>query len=298
MTMRFHTDDHFCISKTHMNSGKPCQDYALSGICNSSAYLVVSDGCSNGGRTDVGARLVALSTSLAIKTRLLKGLELSGVTVEEFNIQQRVLMQILQSSLGLKTEDMFATCAYACLTPQGGLFHLLGDGVFACRAKNGKTVLSKFVWNENMPFYPAYADDNYRSFISAQGGDLTARVLKEERWIIVPGGDSLRSEHTYSLQDGINGVTSFFDPAEWQFIAIFSDGITQISGVDWEQAAIELMSFKSLTGEFAKRRLIKFLKEMILASHDILDDIAFAVAYFEEKSDSEGEQGVDTQREH
>lgn len=289
MAIRFYTDDHFCISKTHVNSGKPCQDYALSGICGSSAYLVVSDGCSSGGRTDVGARLVALSASLAIKTRLPKELESADIAIKEIDLHQRVLMQILQNSLGLKIEDMFATCAYAYLTLQGGLFHLLGDGVIAQKAKSGKIVLSKFVWDKNMPFYPAYESDDCKSFISAQGGDLTAGILKEEKWVIVPGGDWLRSECTYSLRDGINGVTFSFNPAEWQFIAIFSDGITQISGIDWKQAVVELMSFKSLTGEFAKRRLIRFLKEMALANNDILDDIAFAAAYLEEKSDSEGE---------
>jgi hypothetical protein len=44
----------------------PCQDYALSGVTRHLAYAVVADGCSSGGKTDIGARVLALATAIAL----------------------------------------------------------------------------------------------------------------------------------------------------------------------------------------------------------------------------------------
>ncbi len=64
--MKFHTDHHFIIGHGHLADGKPCQDYTLSGLVGGGAYAVVSDGCSSAGQTDIGSRIIAITTGNAI----------------------------------------------------------------------------------------------------------------------------------------------------------------------------------------------------------------------------------------
>ncbi len=65
--MSLKTDHTFQIGLQHLQTGKPCQDFALSGtIADDLVYAIVSDGCSSGGMTDIGARLMVLATKRAI----------------------------------------------------------------------------------------------------------------------------------------------------------------------------------------------------------------------------------------
>ena len=71
MGQRFYVDDYFHIGQMHLGSGKPCQDYSFSGIIDEGAFAIVSDGCSTGRHTDVGARIIVLSTVNAIQRWLM-----------------------------------------------------------------------------------------------------------------------------------------------------------------------------------------------------------------------------------
>ena len=64
---RYTTDSVFAIGASHVATGKACQDYTLSRASDTYAYAIVSDGCSSGGMTDVGARVLALATATAIR---------------------------------------------------------------------------------------------------------------------------------------------------------------------------------------------------------------------------------------
>ena len=52
----------------------------------------------------------------------------------------------------------------------------------------------------------------------------------------------------------------------------------QADGMNWQDAVLDLLAFKNLNGEFAKRRMIRFIKDS--KKNDKkgpLDDISFAV---------------------
>ena len=85
--IKLHTDHYFHIGDTHLTAGKPCQDYAISSVDNNAAFAVVSDGCSTGGDTDIGSRIIALSTITALREYWTKSDCASGEIVsEEINI--------------------------------------------------------------------------------------------------------------------------------------------------------------------------------------------------------------------
>lgn len=282
--MKISADHHFSIGEQHLRQGKPCQDYAISGEFENLAFAIVSDGCSGGQNTDVGARFTALSSRAAIRNSwALKHSGLDEKVVEEINIEQSIIQRGTYRMLGLTEEDMLATCLYACFSEEGGLAHILGDGVLAWKSSDGLISMRRFDWADNAPLYPIYREDNFRAFVRFHGGDITSQRLTAEEWAYSPeGGYKHVKTSEFSVADGIKGQTELFSAIRVKeqkidFVAIFSDGITQIENMDWKSAVVEMLSFKSAAGAFAKRRAISFLKTARESGKKPMDDLAYAV---------------------
>lgn len=296
--IKLHTDSYFHIGQTHLGAGKPCQDYATSGMHNDVAYAVVADGCSTGGATDVGSRVLALSTATAIEKHfaILAEVE-STLATAVIGIEQRSVSKSVRSLLGLKLEDMLSTCAYACLSKDNGFMYMQGDGVFALKMKYGSIRMFRFEWEENMPFYPAYAEESIQAFVNAHGGERHLACVKatvntrDEQ-----GKDFSGIQSNYTIEEGMKGLVVEIPPSllnDLEFVAIFSDGVTQIDGVDWKDVVSDLMSFKNTKGAFAKRRMIRGIKDMQKVGKGPLDDISYAVIHIdqsEEENDDEATQ--------
>lgn len=277
--LKLYCDHYFHSGVLHTGDGKPCQDYAMSGNFGKVAFGIVSDGCSSGGNTDIGARLISLATASAIREHWKTAPE---AATQEINLRRRVMTLGIRQLLGLETKDVLATCIYIYLAPQGGFIHLAGDGAVAFADKKSDICLSIFEWDRNMPFYPAYDEDHYASFINAHGGDPSALALIREDWQFSLEKNEYRTGDKifYSIEDGIRGITfpvSVEDINNLAYIAIFTDGVRQIDGIDFKSTVKELLSFKSLTGEFAKRRMIRFIQESRECGKGPVDDIAYAV---------------------
>lgn len=291
MGQRFYVDDYFHIGQMHLGSGKPCQDYSFSGVTDEGAFAIVSDGCSNGRHTDVGARIIALSTVNALQ-RWLKDAnipisKLSQLVTEQHNYA------ILKSceAFNLQLSDMLATCLYACLTPMGGLLGVQGDGVVAKVYKDGSITLVAYQWDNNTPLYPAYAADNYNSFIKVHGNDPNLSPLQVEYHHYNALGDTQINLQNISLSEAVKGITqkiSGDEAEELSFLAVFTDGVMQIEGVHWKNAVLQLLAFKNVEGEFAKRRMIRFIKDSKAeGKKGPLDDISYAVIRIDHETPKE-----------
>lgn len=273
----FHTDAHFLIGYYHLSGGKPCQDYAIAGEDSDSAYAIVADGCSSGRRTDVGARIVALATEAAIHRQ-------TPITTDSIrNGQQAAMAGAI--ALNVVTErDMLATALTAYVHRDGGFIHLQGDGVVALQYRNGRIDLWRYDWNHNIPLYLAYALDDYVDFRAAHYY-ASDDALAVEYWIYTPEhGFEQQPKLDYSVDQGIMGITTDISAdtlAQLRTLAVFSDGACQIDGMDWKQTVLGLLAFKSTTGEFAKRRLNRFVKEAQKTGKGPMDDIAYAVIHIE-----------------
>lgn len=277
--MKFHTDNFFHIGAMHVQHGEPCQDYALSGEWGDRAFAVVSDGCSRGGMTDVGARFMALSLAKAFDDECSVD---STPDFEELEEGQWKRVRESQELYALLRDDMLATCIYAYLSPQHGAIRVMGDGAAALVRKDGSLVLYRFEWrhpDQSLPFYPIYLYEGLANFLDAYGVNENAFVV--ERWEKDGAGTwCLAASESTDAREGIKGATVHLSKEEIEsltFVAVFTDGVFQVEGVDWKDAMSQLLAFKTTTGVFAKRRMIRFIEDAKKIGKGPQDDLSFAV---------------------
>lgn len=271
--MRFTADHAFHIGSQHLRGGMPCQDYALSQTGPHFAAAVVSDGCSSGGRTDVGSRVVAHSTLTSIiENPHLDERWIDGHCHER---DRRAMM-----ALCLKPEDMLATSVYVAIWGDLAMSRIVGDGVTAAVLRDGRLVMNRVDWANNMPVYRAYGrQDYYQQFVAAHGG---LQALAFSQHVAGPDGE-FSLPHT--VQDGLVGTCIDHDLQMFRFIAVFSDGVTQVDGMDWRDVVAQLMSFKSTEGAFVKRRMLRFLKDCQAHGKGPIDDIAMACIHIDHEAE-------------
>lgn len=270
--MKLHADCAFTIGSRHMRLGDPCQDYAIAGIAAGRAYAVVSDGCSTGGRTDVGARLISLAAA------------------RELRVRDDVDPPHLRDALGSRpfdteVEDLYATCITAAVDKDGrAIVRVQGDGVVAFVGAGGDVTVTRLEWSRNMPCYPAYGYDWFRKFIAAQGGPdaLAFHVMR----VGVSAEPLAEVKCSYAAAQAVNGHVLTWDPTTHGplgCVAIFSDGVCQIEGVGWLDAVLELLAFKSVAGRFVTRRLNRFIKDALEQEppRGPIDDLAVAAIVVE-----------------
>lgn len=292
--MKFFTDDHFLIGAMHRTSGKPCQDYATSGTIGNIAYAIVSDGCSEGRHTDTGARLITHTGARAIREHWnVTGTVISDSTPRDIELSQEIALTGIRQALGLLPKDMIATCAYACVGENGGFAHVRGDGVVAFVGNDSAMTFLRYDWADSRPFYPAYRSENLLpSFISKHGGNPDTKALTETTWMRSASGQTSETSRQLSLKAGIAGALipiSREQIGKLAFIAIFSDGVTQVDNIDWTDAVTQLLSFKSVAGAFAKRRMIRFAQTSCASGKGPMDDIAYAVIRIAKDDEQTGE---------
>jgi hypothetical protein len=197
--------------------------------------------------------------------------------------------------LGLERVDMLATCGYIYLTKHGGFVHIQGDGVVGIKYRDGHITMFRYEWADNTPFYPSYGEDGIEKFVGAHGGNLDALRLSCST-VIYKSDGSFGDENSqqFTLRDGLEGIVTKISEKELEeieFIAVFSDGVTQIENVSWKEAAVAFLSFKNTAGEFAKRRMIRGVKCMQQLGKGPVDDISYAVVRIENIEEGEKSSG-------
>lgn len=277
--MTLTTDHVFHIGTQHLRQGVPCQDHALSGVLASGfAYGIVSDGCSSGGMTDIGARLVSVASREALTENVRETKPHRGLrAAKEESIG---FLRAAQATLALQPEDMLATALVAVLSSHGRLYtYCYGDGVIAYRDDSGSLYAITYEWLENAPFYPIYRGALQERFIDHHDDQVEPRALTRELWQLTPT-EELRERVVFSALDGSTGVedgSTNFDDLPITDAAVFTDGVQQVDGMSWQEAVRQLLAFKSTEGRFAARRMNGFLKNLRQTGRGPLDDIAYAV---------------------
>jgi hypothetical protein len=276
--MRISADHAFHIGSQHLRGGLPCQDYATSWQDDGTTCSVLSDGCSSGGNTDVGARIIALNT-----TGALLDYAADGEAVIDESCQERDVS--IMAGLGLSPADMLATTAYVVHragTPELTA-RLIGDGVIASMSADGDILMERFDWASNMPFYRIYWLDGLEPFIAAHGGDAQALVATRHIHFRHPvsGRDEIVD---LALANAVDGHLQKVDTRVFPFVAVFSDGVTQVDGMDWRDVVAELMAFKSTEGDFVKRRMNRFLKDCLKHGKGPVDDISMACIHIDHEA--------------
>jgi len=276
---KIYTDSYFHIGEQHLATGLPNQDYALAGAEEGYAYAIVSDGCSSGGKTDVGSRILAHATQRALRSAYIQGRVFDRMRATRVRLETEAAIAASAQLLNLALRDLLATLLYAVVGDAGGYIRVYGDGVVVVAYQDGSMTLRSFSWKDNMPFYLAYTNDALASFKEAHGNDLWKMRLIEH--VVHVQGDGVCEKHIeHTLAEGIYGIhlpVPRDEVSQVEYIALFSDGVEQIEGELWVDAARELMRYKIPKGVFVKRRMIRGLKEYRKKGKRNLDDIASAV---------------------
>lgn len=289
MKTEFNVDAHFVIGKMHREQNKPCQDHTLAEVYQEVGLLTVSDGCSSGGHTDIGSRILTCATMTTLREYTDFGTPniLHNTTSSVIDTKIQNLITNSRSLLGLKNQDMYATCLYALITRKGGLIHILGDGHIILQYRDGSVIIYSAHWNNNEPFYPAYKAGGLDYFIADHqviNSGLSSLVIKVTK--LFPDGTITLSEESKSTEEGIKGVSIFLSEedisSKIKCLAIISDGLDSFYGsdkVDVLDVIPGLLAFKSWKGDFVKRRLSRFLTDSAKQNLYPEDDLSYAVLH-------------------
>jgi len=288
----YSADSTFHIGQMHINHIAPCQDYAdtLMTTERDKAFLVVSDGCSSGGQTDIGSRFIARKLLKQAKHQFdsqrknFSGLGWYDISGSDLD------------SLALQANDLYAT-AFSCYADQNGLcIYLYGDGVAAFVETNGIVRLEHLNWQKNMPFYPFYASKLgrvmglYDAFLEQHRG--SEKPFSQTSVILKDGHIDSYNETKHSLDQGMAGVRlerNFPELMETRLVALFSDGVNQISDnlnqspLDWFNVVQECLAFKNTTGDFVKRRVRRAIQNWGTQNLYPQDDFSCSVMLIEKE---------------
>lgn len=283
--MKVSSDYYSHIGHEHVVSGRGNQDHALSVARDGLAGIVISDGCSDGRETDMGARIITFSTISSILQCQANGTSDALQFQKDVVSRSKAIREASAESLALLPRDLLATRVHAVVTETFAYVHMEGDGVIAWLNDEVVTMV-RYDWAHNTPCYPSYDSDDFGGFISAQGSyeeqglvEVVMEWSKEE-------GFTKKSETHIPISEGVRGVSRFWRQDEFEslsLISVMSDGVTRVSGLPWEEVVLQSLSFKNMTGEFLKRRFIRMHKEW--SKNDIvpLDDIACATMYLDQR---------------
>lgn len=278
--MIIRSDDAMTTGRDHSARGEICQDYALSGrVGPAGTFIAVSDGCSTGTRTDLGSRLLCLAARRWALVGFANTYEACLEHLrDDVTLQKRVLL--------LEDSDLFATCLLAMVRDDTVYVRAYGDGAMASEWRDGSRTLRRWEWSDNAPAYPLYGPD-ILARLACQGATLTTTTVT----IPPPGVAGLetiveRSEVKMFDELFKGHCSGQTDCKSLKSLALFTDGVGQVRAPEgllaWEDVVGSLLDFKTVEGDFAKRRLGGFLRGLRAKGGEVLDDLSMAALYFED----------------
>jgi hypothetical protein len=272
-----HADHYFTIGSAHARAGEPCQDYALSGtLKDGRVYGIVSDGCSGAkARTDLGARVLAL----AMEAELQHSTSLDECFTPDSI--ERLCTRLQGMPLGGAPQDYLASVIAFCATATTAKLFMAGDGAYATRYVDGAVHITEASWPNNAPYYLGYClqpDVAARFSASAANGALSVQLSTHAT-------NTDRNTRDITAQDFLQGWSTELDLADVGALAIYTDGISQISKLDTLDSAITSLVFKNHEGSFVKRRAMKALAQWAKGGHIPQDDFAIAALARVKKQD-------------
>ena len=269
--MKINIDHLLKIGKTH----KICEDYIISGY-DPVPYIILADGCSSSKNTDVGARILCL-----IAQQYLMYNKDSIQSIDEFKMWQYIIHKAdtLMMQLGLmNTFSLDATLIIAYY--HDGLIKIImyGDGSIISTQKNCIKI-ETVDYTKNTPYYLSYILDRKRNEIYRDNKII--KTVDQYYSCGDLGSDSL----VVGTQEYDKAYISTYliKPDKDKTILICSDGIS--SFLNREQSKFlhlrnfidDFISFKTLKGEFLKRRLLSkkgAITKLEQQGYEHLDDLS------------------------
>lgn len=277
-----HTDHYFTIGLTHASEGKPCEDYAISGMARPHlAYAIVSDGCSGAqAHTDIGARTISWAFQ-----RLVEESRAQPGEWFDKDFERRLLAYFEAFRITAMLPDYLATIVGLVATPEKASVYIYGDGAIAVKYLDGRIELIELSWWDNKPLYLAYQFNLgiLDEFVGLYKDSIIEPFKQVNSTWIHHRSDVESITARFSLEDVSEGHVIHFNPSSdgIESISIFTDGIDHIEPLSSKDVVDELMSFTaSNKGSFVKRRAMRALDNLKERKAKQKDDFAMATIWF------------------
>lgn len=278
--MRIQSDAIFRIGERHVRLGEPCQDYALAGNNATTHFALVSDGCSSGGYTDVGSRVVVHTATGMLDIFAIPDI---GSTFAD-------CVALKANALHLKDADLFATFGGVWGAISGVHAVLYGDGAIVSLLRDGRITAQVVEWQNSMPFYPIYARSEshmVRDFTRAHGEETVDACAVTTHVRDVHGAWSIDCVHTRTALDAHRGLhTAYNHDTLGDIAAVFvmTDGVQQVQNKDKSMKPVTevLQAFtriQSTEGRFIARRVNRALSDWHKDGSVPIDDVSVAALY-------------------
>lgn len=248
-----HFDTATVLGARHAAIATPSQDFGFEGRGPSNAYWgVVSDGCSQAGRTDLGSRMWALAAAGLLKTE-------HAPLEDAMQFEAAVLKAAAPLMAPLEPRDTFATLGVLWARENQVRIWLAGDGYVLARRMDGRFTLTCIEYTAQAPFYLSYL----------QQPGLTTRWKNETqgqvRRVVTNVFDA---DGELETLESVDQTEDLDKPWTWQanvdgdelaYVLLTTDGLGG-AGKGLYQTARELAAVKSSEGEFLQRRLGKLAR--------------------------------------
>lgn len=258
--MLLYFDHYYTIGKAHT----VCEDFVMQGD-RPTPFIILSDGCSGSRNTDIGARILALTTEHLLGNASHWPLDYTVFGRELINRAWNVA-----DRMQLDNNVLDATVMLAFLHQESILVYVYGDGCLLFVDYKGNVGFIEIAFTHNAPYYLTYWHD-------------------EERWQEYARYDP----KPLFLMDSVNGRSApltfqtplvfSFELKKFQKIAISSDGAShfvntlQYTRIPIADVAMKLMAFQTFEGEFVKNHLESSLQEWAKAGIYPLDDLSIGI---------------------
>lgn len=224
----------------------------------------LSDGCSSGRYTDIGARVQALSV-------------LSSRSLDIDSITSKIVAS--KEILSIRIDDLLATLLGIVANDEYIEILMIGDGALYIEYSDHTRELVRVEYANESPYYPAYTIFNLQDEYNKLHEDNSTEIMTITS--VIDGTSNVEVSGTkYEYRDVREVVGTKYEYRRLletdsiRNIVLLSDGVSHISNVDWIDATLELTDFRSMNGEFLHRRMMKTLSRMRGRGSVLLDDIS------------------------
>lgn len=258
-----HTD--FAVITGSHHAVTPCQDYCLSGQQGDRGWAAVADGCSTGGRTDLGARAWALAAEAVLK-------DAAGELLGADELRSAICANAEPMLRNLQPEDGLATLITLQVDGPSIRVCMFGDGAVVTKRQDGQLRLHNRVDAGNAPFYLNYllhptVLERYRKQYGGLASTVASHEFDQDGQLIRVSAGDYDADQPFEL-------TLHAQRDELECVLISTDGIG--TGAGLFAAVRELAAIKGSKGEFLKRRMNRLVRDWQKAGTMPTDDLAVA----------------------
>jgi len=248
------------------NQHKVCEDYIIQGD-DPVPFIILSDGCSSSKNTEMGARLLCYLAKQYLKYRSID--ELNYLDYDKMGRWIIHNAEMSARQLGLSISCLDATLIIAYHINDMVKIYIYGDGCVVAQAGDYIEITS-VDFERNAPFYLSYFIDDYR-FELYKKLKLTKTLVGDSN---EEEGSTFRNRLPYDSK-----VVLFYDTTVFKTIMICSDGLQSFlqktsTHVPASNIVPEMLEFKNIKGEFLKRRLNKYMKQLSKSGIGHTDDLS------------------------